>query len=64
MLILGIFRQYDYGSAGNLKMYRNKSPPLYSFTNMTSPIGLFYAPQDNLCPKKVNFIIYSKNNIV
>ncbi|KAJ8922165.1 hypothetical protein NQ315_004100 [Exocentrus adspersus] len=45
-------KQYDYGVEGNLRMYGTKSPPLYSFSNMTAPIALFYASEDNICPSK------------
>lgn len=48
-LIVGHFRQYDHGFLGNIKLYRQITPPDYDLTKVTAPGYLFHAYNDWVC---------------
>lgn len=43
---VGNFKQFDYGSAGNIIQYGTRFPPKYKLENMKTPIYLMYAEND------------------
>jgi lysosomal acid lipase/cholesteryl ester hydrolase len=53
-LILGFFRQYDYGFLKNLMKYGNTKPPEYNFAVITSPVSLIVGPNDWLATPEVS----------
>ncbi|KAF7402495.1 hypothetical protein HZH66_004762 [Vespula vulgaris] len=44
----GKFRQYDYGSEQNLKVYNSTEPPDYDTSKISVPMVLYYAENDFL----------------
>ncbi|KYN32645.1 Lipase 3 [Trachymyrmex septentrionalis] len=46
------FRSYDYGTAENYKLYKQKTPPSYDLEKITAPMILFYATNDMVAPKQ------------
>lgn len=40
------FRQFDHGTAGNLKAYGSKAPSSYPVQNITTPIAILYGLND------------------
>uniref|UniRef100_A0A8D8YPL2 Lipase n=2 Tax=Cacopsylla melanoneura TaxID=428564 RepID=A0A8D8YPL2_9HEMI len=40
------FRQYDYGTTGNLARYKSRTPPVYNLTNVRIPVSLYYGDND------------------
>ncbi|KAF2894642.1 hypothetical protein ILUMI_11540 [Ignelater luminosus] len=40
------FRQWDYGSIGNLRKYGSLSPPKYKLKNIKAPVYLHYSRND------------------
>lgn len=51
----GKFRQYDFGTAKNLRKYHNAVPPEYNLTNVVSPVYLYTGGRDVLSVDKVIF---------
>lgn len=46
IIILGKFRKYDYGLLGNIAKYGQSFPPDYDLSKITSPVALYYGPND------------------
>ncbi|XP_049819026.1 lipase 1-like isoform X2 [Aethina tumida] len=42
------FRQFDFGTAKNMKLYNSPTPPHYHLNNISTPIALFYSHGDQL----------------
>nr|XP_034176014.1 lipase 3-like [Osmia lignaria] len=42
----GYFRQYDYGSEENMRIYSSTEPPKYNLSNIATPLALFCGPND------------------
>jgi hypothetical protein len=53
-LVLGFFRQYDYGFLKNLITYGNTKPPEYNFAVITSTVSLIVGPNDWLASPEVS----------
>lgn len=47
------FRQYDYGTNMNYKIYGDKNPPIYNLSKVSCPISLHYSTGDLLTDDKV-----------
>ncbi|XP_066148930.1 lipase 3-like [Euwallacea fornicatus] len=45
-IIDATFRQYDYGSEGNMEHYGTSEPPSYDPANITAPVAVYYAKND------------------
>lgn len=45
-VLTGEFRQFDYGTQGNLQTYGVATPPDYPLQKITTPISLFYSDAD------------------
>lgn len=45
-ILSGKFRQFDYGSEENFKIYSNVEPPSYNISAISVPIVLYYANND------------------
>lgn len=52
-MFTGDFRWFNYGLYENMKLYRQKKPPMYNLSKITAPIALFYSDNDWLADKKV-----------
>lgn len=53
----GIFRQWDWGSAGNQIAYGQPTPPEYNVTNIKRPLYFMYAANDILAsPADVKYL--------
>lgn len=50
---LGKFSQYDFGPERNVILYKNMTPPEYSLENITSPVILYYGPNDAYTTREV-----------
>ncbi|CAG4983202.1 unnamed protein product [Colias eurytheme] len=46
LILSGTFRQYDYGTWGNLHKYRSVSPPPYPVNKISAPVAIFYSDGD------------------
>lgn len=55
IIILGKFRQFDYGWIINLLKYGTIDPPDYDFSQIRAPIALFYGANDILASTEVFF---------
>ncbi|KAF2365992.1 AB-hydrolase lipase domain [Trinorchestia longiramus] len=44
------FQDYDFGLFGNLRRYRQTSPPAFNLTKVTAPVAAFYSENDWLAP--------------
>jgi len=42
----GRFRNFDYGFLGNMRHYKQRSPPEYNLKNVKVPVALYYSPND------------------
>ncbi|KAF2889481.1 hypothetical protein ILUMI_16692 [Ignelater luminosus] len=45
-IISGKFRQWDYGSIGNLRNYGSLAPPKYKLENVKVPVYIYYSQND------------------
>jgi len=45
----GRFRQYDHGIIGNIRKYKQFSPPDYPLEKVSTPVTIFWAENDLLC---------------
>lgn len=52
-IILGDFRYYDHGPAGNMKHYKTKMCPQYNLSQIVAPSAFFYSSNDWLADLKV-----------
>ncbi|XP_072165483.1 gastric triacylglycerol lipase-like [Diadema setosum] len=58
MVESGTFQMYDYGYAGNMKVYNQSTPPLYHPEAMRTPVSLYWGVNDWLAdPKDVHWLI-------
>lgn len=55
---LGNFQKYDYGPTENRKRYHSSTPPKYNLKQITAPVALFYADNDELNTEKALQNIY------
>jgi len=53
-LIVGFFRQYDYGFIKNVFKYGNNIPPEYNLAAITSPVSMIVGPNDWLATPEVS----------
>ena len=44
----GEFKNYDYGERKNLQIYKQKTPPLYDLSKITTPVHLYVGKYDKL----------------
>lgn len=47
------FQQFDYGSAGNKKRYKSRTPPKYNLSRIEVPVTLMSAKYDSLATDEV-----------
>jgi lysosomal acid lipase/cholesteryl ester hydrolase len=63
-LIVGSFRQYDYGFIKNVFKYGNNKPPEYNLAAVTSPVSMIVGPNDWLATPEVSksysHLLYSR----
>lgn len=63
-MIVGSFRQYDYGFIKNVFKYRNNKPPEYNLAAVTSPVSMIVGPNDWLATPEVSesysHLLYSR----
>lgn len=63
-MIVGSFRQYDYGFIKNVFKYGNNKPPEYNLAVVTSPVSMIIGPNDWLATPEVSksysHLLYSK----
>ena len=52
-LFSGKFQKYDYLKVENLKKYNQTSPPEYNLKSISTPVALFYAPNDQVVSPQV-----------
>ncbi|GLV35381.1 Lipase 4 [Carabus blaptoides fortunei] len=43
---LGKFRNFDYGTVGNLKIYNGTEPPDYDLSKVTAPVAIYCSEND------------------
>lgn len=55
LLIIGRFRQFDYGVRKNKIKYGTGIPPEYNLRNVTSKVALFYAFSDWFTQRQVSY---------
>lgn len=61
----GEFQKYDYGPIKNLRLYGQKSPPIYKTENISCPIILHYADSDKVTvPEDVERAMKLLSNLV
>jgi len=63
-LIVGLFRQYDYGFIKNVFKYGNNKPPEYNLAAITSPVSMIVGPNDWIATPEVrnsySCLLYSR----
>ncbi len=56
MIILApSFNKYNYGWAGNQKLYGQPNPPAYDLSKVTTPVYIFYGKNDHRVSPKARF---------
>lgn len=60
IIISGKFSQYDFGPERNVILYKNMTPPEYSLENITSPVILYYGPNDAYTTREDVMVLRSK----
>lgn len=50
----GKFRQFDYKTERNLKVYDQATPPMYNLANVRTKMQLFYGTNDMLVTQEVD----------
>lgn len=50
------FRQFDFGTIGNMRIYGTKTPPYYDLTAVSPPTALWYGGNDWFSTELVSFI--------
>lgn len=61
----GVFAHYDYGTLGNLKHYKQKTPPIYDLSKVKAPVVLMWGPEDWLAdPTDVAWLATQLPNLV
>lgn len=64
-VLTGKFRQFDYGTTGNLNRYGTEVPPNYALEKITAPVSLFYSEADWLAhPTDVDKLYNRLNSAV
>ncbi|XP_033217364.1 lipase 1-like [Belonocnema kinseyi] len=59
------FRQYDYGSVQNLKIYNSVEPPSYPLEKVTTPIALIEGTNDFCATKRdLDYLVKKLPNVV
>ena len=53
-LFIGNFARYDYGILGNLKHYKQRTPPVYNLSSVKAPVFLMWGPEDWLADPTVS----------
>ncbi|XP_012285753.1 lipase 3 isoform X2 [Orussus abietinus] len=56
----GEFRQFDYGSSTNKRVYNNTTPPSYDLTKINVPVAIYYADNDWLASVNDVLRFYTK----
>lgn len=59
-VISGDFKQFNYGSTGNLERYGLEIPPSYTLENVTARVSLFYSDSDWLAHPDDVDILYNR----
>ena len=52
------FRKFNYGVAGNMKAYGQRTPPLYDLGLIKIPVSMFIGTKDPLGDEQDNQILY------
>lgn len=63
IILIGNFRQYDYGTIQNKRKYGQFTPPDYDMANITAPVALFYSEGDLFASVTVSIILSNKIHI-
>lgn len=58
--LLGHFRRYDFGLAGNMKKYGTFLPPAYNIDNIVCPVALYYSSNDWLAAVAVSIVDFQE----
>jgi len=61
----GNFARYDYGILGNLKHYKQRTPPVYNLSSVKAPVFLMWGPEDWLAdPTDVAWLATQLPNVI
>lgn len=55
IVLVGRFRQYDYGSVKNEKVYNSSQPPEYPIHKVDIPVAIFQGLNDILVTNQVSY---------
>lgn len=53
LILNGKFSRFDYGSEQNMKVYNSSDPLEYNLQDISVPVSLFWAKNDNLADTTV-----------